>query len=124
MKVIKRLMDVNFFGAVGVVDKLLPYLMRSPEGVRLLTINSVTGLVATPNRTGYSASKFAMKGFFDSLRQELVATHANGTFITAAYPGAVRTSINSSRLGLSSKKPTGLTFEKVSVVVVVRPRAP
>jgi dehydrogenase/reductase SDR family member 7B len=75
----------------------MPQMLKSSEGVRLIVVSSVIGLVATPTRTGYAASKFALKGFFDSLRCELVADGTKNT-VTLAYPGAVRTEINASRL--------------------------
>ena len=103
MGVMRRLMDVNYFGAVGVIDALLPLLENSPTGVRILAVSSVVGLVAPPTRTGYAASKFALKGFCDALRCELIDS-PNGCVVTLAYPGAVRTEINSSRLGLKAEK--------------------
>jgi len=111
MGVMRRLMDVNYFGAVGVIDALLPLLLNSSSGVRILAVSSVVGLVAPPTRTGYAASKFALKGFCDALRCELVES-PNGCTVTLAYPGAVRTEINSSRLGLKSQKATALKLTK------------
>eukprot|EP00618_Florenciella_parvula_P036594 CAMPEP_0119510538 /NCGR_PEP_ID=MMETSP1344-20130328/29489_1 /TAXON_ID=236787 /ORGANISM="Florenciella parvula, Strain CCMP2471" /LENGTH=337 /DNA_ID=CAMNT_0007547475 /DNA_START=27 /DNA_END=1036 /DNA_ORIENTATION=+ len=111
MDVMRRLMDVNYFGAVGVIDALLPLLQNSPTGVRILAVSSVVGLIAPPTRTGYAASKFALKGFFDALRCELIDS-PNGSIVTLAYPGAVRTEINTSRLGLKSEKATALKLTK------------
>lgn len=108
--IMKRLMDVNYMGSVGVLDACLPQMSKSSEGVRILVVSSVIGLVAIPSRTGYAASKFALKGFFDSLRCELNAEGVKST-ITLAYPGAVRTEINASRLA-GSGTAASLSMEK------------
>lgn len=97
LPIMKRLMDVNYMGSVGPLDACFPQMLKSAGGVRIIVVSSVIGLVATPSRTGYAASKFALKGFFDSLRCELCGEGTKNT-ITLAYPGAVRTEINASRL--------------------------
>ena len=98
MPIMKRLMDVNYIGAVGCFDACWGALRRAPDGVRLLVVSSVVGLVAPPSRTGYAASKFALKGFFDALRIELHSSERVRPTVTVAYPGAVRTEINQTRL--------------------------
>mmetsp|Transcript_3069 Transcript_3069/g.9085 ORF Transcript_3069/g.9085 Transcript_3069/m.9085 type:complete len:395 (+) Transcript_3069:60-1244(+) len=98
MGIMKHLMDVNYMGAVGVLDACLGSMRQAEGGVRLLVVSSVVGLVAPPTRTGYAASKFALKGFFNALRVELGMSEQVPPTITLAYPGAVKTNINRARL--------------------------
>src|SRR5439155_17357729 len=69
LAIFERLMRVNYMGAVFCTAHALPHL-RASKG-RLVNIASLAGLIGVPTRTGYSASKHAMTGFFDSLRIEL-----------------------------------------------------
>ena len=98
MGIMKHLMDVNYMGSVGVLDACLGAMRQAEGGVRLLVVSSVVGLVAPPTRTGYAASKFALKGFFNALRVELGMSEQVPPTITLAYPGAVKTNINRARL--------------------------
>jgi short-subunit dehydrogenase len=84
----ETLMKVNHWGAVWCTHAALPHLKAS--GGRIVAVNSLAGLVGVPGRTAYSATKFAMTGFFEALRVEL--KHA-GVSVTTAYPGVVATQI-------------------------------
>lgn len=86
--ILDRLMQVNYLGAVYCTHAALPHLIESRG--RIVGIASLTGLTGVPTRTGYAASKHAMRGFFDSLRIEL-ADH--GVSVTMIYPGFVATGI-------------------------------
>jgi len=68
LSVLHRLMDVNFWGTVNCCKFALPYLQRSQGSI--VGISSVAGLHGLPGRTGYSASKYAMTGFLETLRIE------------------------------------------------------
>ena len=68
----KRVMDVNFYGSVYCTYYALPYLKKSKG--RIVNISSMGGVVAIPLNTSYVASKFAVNGFSDSLRMELLDT--------------------------------------------------
>ncbi len=68
LSVIKQLMDVNFWGTVFCTKYALPYLLESKGSVT--GISSLAGYIGLPGRTGYSASKHAMRGFLDTLRVE------------------------------------------------------
>jgi short-subunit dehydrogenase len=68
LKVIRQLMDVNFFGTVYCSKYALPHLLKSKGS--LVGVISIAGYVGLPGRTGYSASKFAIRGFLDTLRIE------------------------------------------------------
>src|ERR1700730_6670963 len=76
----------------------LPYL-RETRG-RIVGIASLAGLVGVPTRTGYSAAKHAMRGFFDSLRIEL---DGSGVTVTMIYPGFVATGIRENATGPDGK---------------------
>jgi short-subunit dehydrogenase len=82
------LMRVNLWGAVWCTQAALPYLKASRGSV--VAVSSLAGLVGVPGRTAYSASKFAMTGFFEALRAELKRA---GVSVTVAYPGVVDTRI-------------------------------
>ena len=68
ISVLKRLFDVNFWGAVHCTKYALPYLIASKGTV--VGISSLAGIVGLPARTGYSASKYALHGFLEALRIE------------------------------------------------------
>lgn len=84
----ETLMRINHWGAVWCTQAALPHLKRS-QG-RLCAVASLAGLVGVPGRTAYSATKFAMVGFFEALRTELASA---GVSVTIAYPGVVATEI-------------------------------
>jgi len=83
------LWDINFNGVVNGTRAFLPILVEQGEGV-IVNTSSVYGLLAVPNQSAYSAAKFAVRGFTDSLRHEL-----RGTGVTAisVHPGGINTNI-------------------------------
>jgi short-subunit dehydrogenase len=94
VSILERLMRVNYMGAVYCTKHALPYL-RGSRGL-LVGIASLTALTGVPTRTGYAASKHAMRGFFDSLRIEL---DGSGVDVTMIYPGFVATGIRENATG-------------------------
>ena len=82
LEVIRRVMDVNFWGTVYCTKYALPYLLKSKGS--LVGVISVGGYVGLPGRSGYSASKFAMRGFLDSVRIE---NRRSGLHVLIAAPG-------------------------------------
>ena len=84
------LFSINFFGVVRMTRAFLPVLKQSDDA-RVVNISSVFGLIAPPNQTAYSASKFAVRGFSESLRKELERTTVG---VTVVHPGGVATSIS------------------------------
>ena len=84
----EQLMRVNHWGSVWCTHAALPHL-KATRG-HIVAVSSLAGLVGVPGRTAYSATKFAMTGFFEALRAEL--KHA-GVSVTTAYPGVVATQI-------------------------------
>lgn len=84
----ETLMRINHWGSVWCTHAALPHL-KSSRG-RIVAVASLAGLVGVPGRTAYSGTKFAMTGFFEALRVELIAS---GVSVTIAYPGVVATEI-------------------------------
>ncbi len=82
LAVIHRLMDVNFFGTVNCTKFALPYLQQSKGS--LVGVSSTAGIHGLPWRTGYSASKFAITGFLETIRLENIN---KGLHVMIAYPG-------------------------------------
>ena len=91
-------MRVNYLGAVYCTHHALPFLKQS--GGRIVGISSLAGRTGVPTRTGYSAAKHAMAGFFDSLRIEL---EGSGVTVTMVYPGFVATGIRENAAGPDGK---------------------
>ena len=87
---VRRLMELNFFAPVGLTNAVLPNMIARGSG-RIVIISSVAGYVGTPLRSTYSASKHAVRGYFDSLRAEL---HGSGVGVTIVCPGYVRTELS------------------------------
>lgn len=90
------LLSVNLGAVLVMTHELLPSLMRSP-GSHIVNVSSLFGLIAPAGQTAYAASKFAVRGFSDALRAELVE-HEVG--VTSVHPGGVRTRIlDNARIG-------------------------
>lgn len=84
--VYKALMDLNFLGTVSITRQVLPHMMQQRAG-RIVTVSSIVGLAGAPLGTGYSATKHALQGFFNSLRPEL--TDFPNIHISTVCPGPV-----------------------------------
>ena len=98
VSILESIMKVNYMGAVYCTKQALPYLRQS--GGLLVGIASLTALTGVPTRSGYAASKHAMRGFFDSLRIELMGS---GVDVTMVYPGFVDTGIRENSAGPDGK---------------------
>ena len=88
MAVDRRIMEVNYFGAVALTKAVLPAFIRQGGG-RFVVVTSLVGELPTPKRSAYSASKHALHGFFEALRAE---EFDNGVRVTLVNPGMVRSS--------------------------------
>lgn len=84
----ETLMRINHWGSVWCTHAALPHLKASHG--RIVAVASLAGLFGVPERTAYCSTKFAMVGFFEALRAELVG---DGVGVTLAYPGVVKTAI-------------------------------
>ncbi len=90
-KDIERVMDVDFWGVVNGTKVFLPHLITSGDG-HVINVSSVFGLLAVPGQGAYNAAKFAVRGFTEALRQEmLVAGHP--VKVTCVHPGGIKTAI-------------------------------
>lgn len=90
MAVHRRLMEVNYFGAVALTQQVLPVMQQQKSG-QIVVISSIAGLIGTPMRSGYCAAKHALHGYFESLRAEYWRDHIQ---VTMVYPGGVRTEVS------------------------------
>lgn len=93
LDVIKKVMDINFWGAVYCTKFALPHLLKTKGSV--VGVSSIAGYVGLPARTGYSASKYAMQGFLDALRTENLNT---GLHVLVACPGFTASNIRNTAL--------------------------
>jgi NADP-dependent 3-hydroxy acid dehydrogenase YdfG len=90
-KDIERVMDVDYWGVVNGTKAFLPYLIASGDG-HVINVSSIFGLFAVPGQAAYNSAKFAVRGFTEALRQEMVlAGHPVG--VTTVHPGGIKTAI-------------------------------
>ncbi|QBJ97809.1 SDR family NAD(P)-dependent oxidoreductase [Rhodococcus sp. ABRD24] len=90
-KDIERIMDVDFWGVVNGTKAFLPHVIASGDG-HIVNISSLFGLLSFPGQSAYNAAKFAVRGFTESLRQEmLIAKHP--VKVTCVHPGGIKTAI-------------------------------
>ncbi|MCQ2156454.1 MAG: SDR family oxidoreductase [Bacteroidales bacterium] len=93
LKVIKSLMDVNFWGTVFCTKYALPYLLESKGSV--VGVISIAGFAGLPGRTGYSSSKYAIRGFLDTLRIEHLY---DGLHVMVFAPGFTASNVRNAAL--------------------------
>lgn len=85
------IVGVNFWGVVHGTKEFLPHLIASGEG-HVVNLSSLFGLLAMPGQSAYNATKFAVRGFTEALREEmLIAGHNVG--VTSVHPGGIKTAI-------------------------------
>ena len=95
------LMNINFWGVIYGTKVFLP-ILKQQEKAHIINISSVFGLVAPPGQSAYCASKFAVRGFTESLRHELDDTNIS---VSSVHPGGIKTNIaNNSRVGENADK--------------------
>jgi short-subunit dehydrogenase len=104
------LMSINFWGVVYGCKVFLPELKKQ-EAAHIVNISSVFGIIAPPEQTAYCASKFAVRGFTESLRHELEGTNVR---VSTVHPGGIKTNIaRNSRVGAGASeefKAQGVAF--------------
>ena len=93
LEVFKQVMDINFWGTVYATKYALPYIVERKGSV--IGISSINGYRGTPARTAYTASKYAMNGFFEALRTEVMK---KGVHVLVASPGFTNTNIRKAAL--------------------------
>lgn len=101
LSVLKQSMDINFWGTVYCCKHALPHILKSKGSIA--GISSIAGYKGLPCRTGYSSSKFAMQGFLESLRIELLHRGVNVLWIS---PGFVASNIRNTALNASGNAQT------------------
>ncbi len=94
METIRKLMEVNFFGSVGLTKAVLPGMIEQKAG-HIVVISSVMGKIGTKYRSSYAASKHALHGWFDCLRQEV---YEHNIDVTLVCPGFVKTNVSKNAL--------------------------
>src|SRR5699024_7926968 len=90
-KDIERVMDVDFWGVVNGTKAFLPYLIESGDG-HIVNTSSLFGLLAIPGQSAYNAAKFAVRGFTESLRQEMLSG-GRPLRVTCVQPGGIKAAI-------------------------------
>jgi NAD(P)-dependent dehydrogenase (short-subunit alcohol dehydrogenase family) len=122
------LMGINFWGVVYGTMAFLPYLRKRPEG-HIVNISSINGIVSNPNNGPYSASKYAVRGYTETLIQEMKGTNIG---VSCVHPGGIKTNIakntkvNKTYYSISSKQAAELydkevfrtTAEKAARVII------
>lgn len=116
MDVIRNIMEVNFFGTVALTKAVLPSMIEQGNG-HIVVTSSVMGKLGTRLRSTYAASKHALHGWFDSLRQEVADQNIS---VTLVCPGFIKTNVtvnalkgDGSKLGEMSKgQQNGMSPEK------------
>jgi NAD(P)-dependent dehydrogenase (short-subunit alcohol dehydrogenase family) len=103
------LMEINFHAVVRMTRAFMPALRASDEA-RIVNVSSIYGVISPPGQCAYSASKFAVRGFSNALRHELVGSNIG---VTVAHPGGVATSIARSAR-VSAAIPAELVRERVA----------
>lgn len=86
----RKLMEVNYLGTVALTKALLPHFLARKAG-QFVVVTSLVGIIGSPMRSGYAASKHALHGFFDSLRAEVAH---DGISVTIICPGYVATNVS------------------------------
>ena len=104
------IMGINYWGVVYGTKEFLPYLKKTGEG-HIINTSSLFGLTAQPTQSAYNSTKFAVRGFTESLRQELDIENS-GVSALSVHPGGIRTNIaNDARMN-DSIKSMGMNPEK------------
>ena len=106
------IVGINFWGVVYGTKEFLPFIKQSKDG-HIINISSIFGLTSQPTQSAYNATKFAVRGFTESLRQELNMQN-NGVSATCVHPGGIRTNIANSARMSDSIRSLGMNPAKAS----------
>ncbi|AFR48455.1 MULTISPECIES: SDR family NAD(P)-dependent oxidoreductase [unclassified Gordonia (in: high G+C Gram-positive bacteria)] len=111
-KDIERVMDVDYWGVVNGTKAFLPHVIASGDG-HIVNTSSLFGLLAEPGQAAYNSAKFAVRGFTEALRQEMiVAKHP--VQVSCVHPGGIKTAIarNATVSGDHDQKATAALFDR------------
>jgi len=111
LSVLKHLMDVNFWGTVYCTKYALSEILKTKGSI--IGVSSIAGYRGLPGRTGYSASKFAMNGFMESLRTELLKT---GVHVMVACPGFTASNVRVAALSSDGQAHGETSMEEAKMV--------
>lgn len=100
METIRKVMEVNFFGTVAITKAVLPHMIAQKSG-HIVVISSVMGKIGTKYRSVYAASKHALHGWFDCLRQEVYDHQID---VSLVCPGFVKTNVTVNALTADGEK--------------------
>jgi len=101
----EQLMQVNYFSGASLAKTLVPHMVTSNDGGKVIWISSIQGKLGTPYRTSYAASKFAVQGYCEALRSELASSNVSVHIVS---PGYIRTN-----LSLSAVMGDGKAYSKM-----------
>ena len=90
-KDIERVMDVDYWGVVNGTKAFLPHLIASGDG-HVINISSIFGIFSVPGQAAYNSAKFAVRGFTEALRQEMIVA-GHPVKVTTVHPGGIKTAI-------------------------------
>ncbi|OHU64428.1 SDR family NAD(P)-dependent oxidoreductase [Mycobacteroides chelonae] len=90
-KDIERIIDVDFWGVVNGTKAFLPHLIASGDG-HVVNVSSLFGVLSMPGQSAYNSAKFAVRGFTESLRQEMIIGK-KPVAVTCVHPGGIKTAI-------------------------------
>ncbi len=108
------IVNINFWGVMHGTKAFLPHLIDSGDG-HLVNVSSVFGLIAVPSQSAYNATKFAVRGFTEALRQEMRITgHPVG--VSCVHPGGIKTNIAKNARAATGRDSDQLAelFEKIA----------
>jgi NAD(P)-dependent dehydrogenase (short-subunit alcohol dehydrogenase family) len=109
----ETIQKTNYFGPAYAAKYALPHLVKSIG--KVVVISSVCGVHAAPSRSFYCGSKYALHGFFESLRMEM-EMEKTGVTVTIICPGPVATDIQNTRVGPDGKKATTSHFDQKQAI--------
>ena len=110
---IEWLMGINFWGVVYGTMEFLPLLRKAPQG-HLINMSSIFGMVGIPTQSAYNAAKFAVRGYTEALRHEMVDSNIH---VCCVHPGGIKTNIvrNARMHGTESEREEGVAnFDKLA----------
>jgi short-subunit dehydrogenase len=100
LEVYQKIININLLGVIALTKAVLPFMIDQNSG-HIVVTSSISGKLGTPLRSGYSASKHALHGFFDSLRAEVFTKNIK---ITLVCPGYINTNISLNALSADGSK--------------------
>jgi NADP-dependent 3-hydroxy acid dehydrogenase YdfG len=113
-KHLEKVMDVDYWGVVNGTKAFLPYLIASGDG-HVVNISSVFGIISVPTQGAYNAAKFAVRGFTEALRMEMIARR-RPVKVTCVHPGGIKTNVarNAGQVDGLNHDELASSFDKVA----------